>query len=55
MLFGLGFAFVPLALYAYLNSYVPCFGDVARHTVLIALAVLCGLLSHRRARSPNLQ
>jgi hypothetical protein len=53
LLFGVGFAFVPLAFYAYLNSYVPSFGDVARHAVLIALAVLCGLLSHRRAQQPN--
>jgi hypothetical protein len=53
LLFGFGFALVPLALYAYLNSYVPTFGDVARHAVLIALAVLCGLLSYRWARPPN--
>ena len=53
MLFGFGFAFVPFFLYAYLYSYIPSFGDVARHAVLIVLAVLCGLLSHGRAQQSD--
>src|ERR1022692_1205485 len=47
VLFGIGFAFVPLALSACLYSYVPSFGSCVQHVVLIALAVVCGLLTQR--------
>ncbi len=49
VLFGLGFVFVPLALFAYLNSRVPGFDIVAEHTPSIGLAIFFGLLSHRLA------
>jgi len=51
VLFGMGFAFVPLVLSAYLYAYVPSFGNCVEHVVLIGLAVVCGLLSHRFIQS----
>jgi hypothetical protein len=53
LLFGIGLAFVPLALCSYLYSAPPFFSSVVWHAVSIALAVLCGILSHRRKQPPH--
>ena len=50
MLFGFGFAFVPLVVYAYLNSQDPSVGNVVQHSISIGLAVLCGQLSRKLLR-----
>ena len=47
LLFGIGFAFVPLALWAYLYSSVPVFACYVDHGVIVGIAIICGLLSHR--------
>jgi hypothetical protein len=44
LLFGVGFAFVPLILNAYLYSIFPGFADYVQHIVVVGVAVLCGLL-----------
>jgi hypothetical protein len=49
VLFGLGFAVVPLALFAYLDSTIPSAGNITQGAVAIALVLLGGLLSHRLA------
>jgi len=49
LLFGFGFAFVPLVLYAYLHSQIPSFGNVVQHTISIGLAIFSGLVSHKLA------
>jgi hypothetical protein len=46
LLFGVGAAFVPLALHAYLYSSVPSFADYVQHAFIVGVAVVCGLLSH---------
>jgi|GEM_PF-7052869 len=51
VLFGMGFAFIPLVLSAYLYSYVPSLVNCVQHIVIVGLAVVCGLLSHRFIRS----
>jgi hypothetical protein len=53
LLFGVGFAFVPLALYSYLYSAVPVFSSVVWHAVSIILVMLGGILSHR-GRHPHI-
>ena len=52
MLFGFGFAFVPLVICAYLYSQVPSFNNVVQHAISIGLALLCGLLCRRSRRQP---
>ena len=47
LLFGFGFAFVPLVLHAYLYSHIPTFLDYVQHVIIVGVAVICGLLSHR--------
>jgi len=51
--FGIGFAFVPIAIDGYLYSHLPSISGVAWHLVSLALVVSCGLLFHRRTQSPN--
>jgi hypothetical protein len=46
-LFGVGFAFAPLALYAYLVSRVPNLADYIQHLVIVGIAVLCASLGHQ--------
>lgn len=46
LLFGVGFAFVPLILDAYLFSHFPSLADTVQRIVIVSIAVLCGLLSH---------
>ena len=52
-LFGIGFVFVPLAIYAYCYSAMPLFSRVVWHSVSIVLLVVCGILSHRRKQPSN--
>jgi hypothetical protein len=47
LLFGAGFAFVPLVLHAYLCSRIPTLADYVQHVIIIGIAVVCGLLCHR--------
>jgi hypothetical protein len=47
LLFGCGFAYVPLALYAYLNSYAPTFADYLQHTLIVGIAVMCAHYGRR--------
>jgi hypothetical protein len=49
LLFGIGFAFVPLILHAYLYSHIPTFLDYVQHIIIFGIAVICGFLSHRFA------
>jgi hypothetical protein len=51
--FGIGFAFVPIAIDGYLYSDIPRISGVAWHVVSLAVVVLCGLLFHRPTQSPN--
>ena len=53
LLFGVGFAFVPLALYSYLYSAMPLFSSVVWHAISIVLVVLGGMLSRRRRQPPS--
>ena len=45
-LFGAGFAFVPLIIWAYINSSFPILADYLQHIVIVGVAVLGGLLGH---------
>ena len=47
LLFGLGFAFVPLALDAYLNSFAPNFADYVQHLAIVGIAVVAGFLCQK--------
>jgi hypothetical protein len=49
LLFGIGFAFVPLILHAYLYSHIPTFLDYVQHIIIFGVAGMCGFLSHRFA------
>ena len=51
MTFGIGFAFVPVAIYSYLYSVIPLFSIIVCHAVSVPLVLLCGCLSHKRAAS----
>jgi len=54
LLFGISFAFVPLALHAYLYSRVPKLLDYEQHIIIVGVAVVCGLLSNKfRLRHAN--
>jgi hypothetical protein len=50
LFFGIGFAFVPLVLHAYLHSHIPTFADYWQHVIIFCIAVVCGILSHRHTR-----
>ena len=50
--FSIGFVLEPLATYVYSASDIPRFCSVVLYGVSVPLAVLCGVLSHRR-RSPR--
>ena len=51
--FSAGFAFVPLAIYAYLHSAMPLSSSVVWHIVSIIFIVACGCIFHRLRRPPN--
>ena len=55
MLFGLGFAFVPLAIYSCLYSHIPTFADYWQHAIIFAIILACGFVSHqwKRIMPPN--
>jgi hypothetical protein len=54
LLFGIGFAFVPLALQAYLYSHIPNFFDFEQCIIVVGVAVVFGFLSHKfRLRNAN--
>ena len=47
LLFGLGFALLPLAFYIYSHSALPSFNIIAQHVISIGLIIVFGLVSHR--------
>jgi hypothetical protein len=51
LLFGAGFAFVPLVLYSYLYSHIPTFADYWQHGIIFCIAVVCGIWSHSTGAS----
>ena len=59
LLFGIGFAFVPLILHAYLYSNFPSFADYVQRIVIVGVSVSCALLGHmwgssiRRTSQPS--
>jgi hypothetical protein len=55
VLFGVGFAFVPLAVHSYLYSHVPTFADYWQHAIIFAIILVSGFVSHRwnRTMPPN--
>jgi len=48
--FGIGFAFVPLAISAYFYSYVPSIHSWIYHVAVVVVLITCGVLSQKLIR-----